>query len=201
MEIYLLRHGQSEANVLNLVCGQLDYPLTQNGIAQAATACNYLKTIGFDRVYSSSLSRAIHTVKPLMKEVDVQVYDQLMELDTGDVSHITLQELRASDARYRRPWLFPDLRHPGGETFREMIIRISAWFDIHSKSWRDGEKILIVGHEGTLRVIYLKLMGLKLDEYPDFPIGNCEQLYFMLNNGRVIEHRHLTLNGEVKINP
>lgn len=196
MELYLLRHGASVANEQMLVCGSADYPLSEKGIAQAAIARRNLEAIPFDRIYTSSLSRAIDTIAGINQHVDVLIEEQIKELDTGDVSHITLPELWASDERFRRPWRSPDLRYPGGETFREMVDRISSWFERLSRSWGNEERVLIVGHEGTLRVTYLRLMGLALDDYPDFPIGNCDLLYFELSGEHVLRHRHVALAAQ-----
>jgi broad specificity phosphatase PhoE len=196
MELYLLRHGASLANERMLVCGAADYPLSGKGIAQAVIARRKLEAIPFDRIYTSSLSRAIDTIAGMKKSAVALVVEQLKELDTGNVSHITLPELWAHDTRFRRPWLSPDLRYPGGETFREMIDRISSWYERQSLFWGRDERILVVGHEGTLRVIYFRLMGLALEDYPDFPIGNCDHLYFELSGGRVLRYLHVALAGQ-----
>lgn len=195
MELYLLRHGASVANESKLVCGAADYPLSEKGMLQAEIVRSKLRSIPFDRIYTSSLSRAIDTIAGLNQRTDLLIEEHIKELDTGDVSHITLPELWASDERFRRPWLSPDLRYPGGETFREMIDRISSWFERHSRSWGSEERVLVVGHEGTLRVIYFKLMGLVLAEYPDFPIGNCDHLYFELSDGGVLRYEHVPFSG------
>lgn|SRR5471030_1047930 len=201
MELYLLRHGTSLANERQLVCGSSDYPLSSKGVEQASRVCEELKHIPFSRIYSSPLSRAINTITGLGGDVVVSIEDQIKELNTGDVSHITLPELWASDERFRQPWLSADLRYPGGETFREMIARISQWYSNHMNGWSDDEKILIVGHEGTLRSIYLYLMSLDVANYPNFPIGNCDYLYFEISREKVLRYEHIKLkNVEGEVN-
>lgn len=201
MEIYLLRHGESEANQHKLVCGALDYPLSKTGVDQAEGICRRLSGTRFDRIYTSALQRAIKTIECLDNQPKPAIETQLNELNTGDVSNITLPQLWEMDERFRSPWLSPDLRYPGGETFREMVERISSWFEKHLQSWGITEKILIVGHEGTLRSIYLKLMGLDLNSYPNFPIGNCDYLYFALSEGRLnqFEHVHFSQQQGAKL--
>jgi broad specificity phosphatase PhoE len=149
--------------------------------------------VAFSRIYTTPLSRARDTAACIAAGSELQIESQLQELDTGDVSHITLPELWTQDARFKKPWLSPSLRYPGGETFQEMVCRITNWFDAHSKSWGADETVLIVGHEGTLRSIYMRLLGLQLHEYPDFPIGNCDYLYFYFQDGAVVNHRHVEL--------
>jgi broad specificity phosphatase PhoE len=195
MELYLLRHGESSANARQLVCGSLDFPLSKKGEEQAALICQHLSKITFNRIYVSSLSRAINTVSKLEYQAEFRIENQLKELNTGDVSYLTLPELWANDARYRKPWLSPDLRYPGGETFREMITRISNWFNTNAPQWKIDDKVLIVGHEGTLRVIHMLLQQLTIDAYPDFPIGNCDYLYYELDARTVCQHAHIALSS------
>ncbi|WP_081979790.1 histidine phosphatase family protein [Dickeya chrysanthemi] len=200
MELYLLRHGMSIANERNLVCGSSDYPLSIRGVEQASKVCKELENIAFSRVYSSPLSRAINTIAKLNNIKAPSIEEEIKELNTGDVSHITLNELWSTDERFRKPWLFPDLRYPGGETFQEMVTRISGWYHRKSSDWQDNERVLVVGHEGTLRSIYLYLMGLDISNYPDFPIGNCDYLFFKLNHASVLCYEQIKLEylgGEV----
>lgn len=190
MEIYVLRHGESTANIKNLVCGCSDFPLSDKGNMQSHKICNHLDNINFTYIYSSSLSRAINTINKLKNPSKIQIEPQIKELDTGSVSSLSLPELWEKDNRFRKPWLFPNLRYPGGETFNEMFTRISSWFDVTRKSWFENDIILIVGHEGTLRTIYSNMMNINILSYPDFPIRNCDYLHFKTtsNNKFIFEH-------------
>lgn len=178
MQLYLLRHGSSFANERHLVCGRADYPLSEAGQRQTEIVCAYLNRFAFSRIYVSPLSRARETIASLKTEAPVVVEPELLELDTGDVSELVFEDLWEIDARYRRPWTAPDLRYPGGETFGEMIARIIGWYDRTSPTWGPDDIVLIVGHEGTLRSIFLKLEKLTVQSYPTFPIGNCDFLRF-----------------------
>ena len=61
--IYLLRHGQTELNKQNLMQGQCDHPLNEQGRLQARNAGKVIRDSGlkFDRVFSSPLRRAVET--------------------------------------------------------------------------------------------------------------------------------------------
>ncbi len=82
MKLFMVRHGQTTANVGRIYSGQSDVPLTQEGREQAKALQPILSDIAFDRVYSSDLSRAIDTQclalpgrdgirTPLLREIDV----------------------------------------------------------------------------------------------------------------------------------
>ena len=196
MNIYLLRHGSTLANEKRLVCGSVDFPLSETGLKQAELACRRLNGIAFTRIYTSSLSRAKSTIDKLSRTVPVQVESEIVELDTGDASHLTFEELWEIDERYRSPWLYPYLRYPNGECFEDMVTRITAWFERTSREWARGEVILIVGHEGTLRSIFVKLFNLSISQYPVFPIGNCDYLHIRVGLDRNIHYNHVALSGQ-----
>jgi broad specificity phosphatase PhoE len=197
MEIYLLRHGVSTANERQLVCGASDYPLSEKGGQQAIDVCVHLNEISFDRIYTSPLSRAKNTIQYLDGNISPVIANEIKELNTGAVSHITLDNLWAFDIRFMRPWLTPNLRYPSGETFNEMVSRITQWYEKEIECWSDYEKILIVGHEGTLRSIYLKIFNLEMKKYPDFKIGNCDYLYFKILAGQLSDYRHIKFSDIV----
>lgn len=44
MKVYVARHGQTEWNVLNKVCGRTDIGLTQEGFQQAKELSNHIAT-------------------------------------------------------------------------------------------------------------------------------------------------------------
>ena len=62
-DLYLVRHGQTELNVQNILQGGHDSPLTARGREQAlATRAAFeARGVTFDRVYSSPLGRARRT--------------------------------------------------------------------------------------------------------------------------------------------
>ena len=58
IRIYLVRHGETEANRKGIIQGQLDTSLNETGIRQAQNVARALQTIPFKKAYSSDLSRA-----------------------------------------------------------------------------------------------------------------------------------------------
>ena len=60
---------------LQVLQGRSDYPLNENGIAQAREAAKKLNGIAFDAVYSSPLIRALQTAKIIAPNL-VPVVDQ-----------------------------------------------------------------------------------------------------------------------------
>ena len=83
--IYLIRHAQSIGNIEKRLTGRVDYPLTDEGNNQVKKLTNTLKDIHFDVAYSSPLSRAVETIKPLaeLNNLKITKEDNLSEMYFG----------------------------------------------------------------------------------------------------------------------
>jgi broad specificity phosphatase PhoE len=187
MNIFLLRHGISVSNEQRIVCGASDYPLSERGLAQAVAICAELDKLTFSRVYCSPLKRARQTIAPMKQQIAIETVPALIELDTGEVSHITVAELWAHSPRYQYQGLSPDLKYPGGECLNDMLGRVTSWFVDEQKKWVDDEAILIAGHEGTVCAILHHLLDLGISNYPTFSIGNCDYV-----------HIHIAVDGQTR---
>ena len=63
--IYIVRHGQTEANSSHSMQGRSDFPLNGKGAEQAEAVAGWMRAqgISFDAVYSSPLIRAVQTAE------------------------------------------------------------------------------------------------------------------------------------------
>lgn len=66
MKLWLVRHGETQANVDGLYSGHAPTPLTERGIQQARSLGDYLQAAPFDRVLCSELARTQHTADLLL---------------------------------------------------------------------------------------------------------------------------------------
>lgn len=65
-ELILIRHGESEWNKQNLFTGWVDVPLSEKGMEEALKAGELLRDYTFDKIYTSTLIRAIMTALLVM---------------------------------------------------------------------------------------------------------------------------------------
>jgi len=74
MKLFLIRHGESEWNKLNLFTGWTDVGLSEKGIIEANEAGFLLKenNFDFDVCYCSYLKRAINTLNIVLERMDRQ---------------------------------------------------------------------------------------------------------------------------------
>ena len=70
---YVVRHGETTANVQGIIQGQKDYPLNSNGEEQAKARARQLKSVKFDAIFSSDLVRAKRTAEIISLESKMTV--------------------------------------------------------------------------------------------------------------------------------
>jgi alpha-ribazole phosphatase len=91
----------------------------------------------------------------------VVVERDIAEQDFGEWQGKTYAELEASDAdRYKKFWIAPGTtRPPGGESFADVMMRVSRAVEGHSTSHSDAD-IVVVGHGGSIRAAVAQALGL-----------------------------------------
>ena len=95
-DLYLVRHGQTELNVQNILQGWHDSPLTARGREQAlATRAAFEERgVTFDHVYSSPLGRAQHTAELIVGEDQpAELVDDLREWHLGSLEGTSNREM------------------------------------------------------------------------------------------------------------
>lgn len=68
MRLWLIRHGETQANVDGLYSGHAPTPLTARGIEQAQNLHTLLHGVSFDLVLCSELERAQHTARLVLSD-------------------------------------------------------------------------------------------------------------------------------------
>lgn len=86
MILLVIRHGESEADLLDVHEGRADFELTERGHEQAIAMAKYVaENYRLTRIYSSTLKRAAQTARHLSDETGIAIeFDQdLMEFNNG----------------------------------------------------------------------------------------------------------------------
>jgi broad specificity phosphatase PhoE len=159
--LYLIRHGETDLNREGRFCGSTDKPLNDRGIRQVETLREPMSKIDLDRIYSSSLGRAIETAERVKNGRDIEIIpvDGLREIDCGEWETLRRDEIEARWPGEIKMWEnTPDLlRMEGGELFADVRERVSrALLDIVSRE--HGHKIAITCHLMTIQMIMITIM-------------------------------------------
>lgn len=88
MNIYIIRHGETNANKEGLLQGSSNWPLNEFGIKLAHITGEAMKGIKFDACFSSSLDRAVQTAEIILKQsgnenIEIQLDDRIKEVNMG----------------------------------------------------------------------------------------------------------------------
>lgn len=168
-EFYMVRHGESEANVRRVAAGGgLDSPLTDLGIQQAKTLASAIHHLPIkpSRVYHSPQVRAKNTAQHLNEFLKLEMVemDNLKEHMFGDWENMIWDKLRPIAEAGGNP--------PNGESYDDFASRVGN--AIHQIFTNQHEAPpIIVAHGGLFRSIG-RLYQLKTD-----PVANCALYHYV----------------------
>ncbi|MBJ3814547.1 adenosylcobalamin/alpha-ribazole phosphatase [Shimwellia pseudoproteus] len=166
MNLWLIRHGETEANVAGLYSGISETPLTPRGEQQASALRALLAPIPFDRVITSELSRAGATARLALagRDLTMQRNGQLNEMNFGHWEMRHHRDLIAEGSTEYQAWC-DDWQHvipPGGEGFQAFSQRIQQCVEaLKAESQQHTARhILLVSHKGVFGLLLAHLLGL-----------------------------------------
>lgn len=152
--IYLVRHGQSMANLLNKFAGHSDFPLSEKGVKQAELTANYFTKINVDAVYSSDLIRAYNTAKAIADKKGLTVIKNvnLREIHCGvwesaDYDDITNKYDKEFSVWQNDIWNF---QITGGESTKSLFERINNEI-INISEKHKGQAVILGTHAMAIR--------------------------------------------------
>lgn len=172
----LVRHGETAWNAEHRVQGQLDVPLNAIGFAQADAVARALATEKFSAIYSSDLSRALQTARPLAQVLEMKIFQEkdLRERHYGIFESLTYAEVKVrfpeDYARFERRE--PDYAFRSGESLRDFSARSIAVIEEIERE-NKGKNVLVVTHGGVLDKLYRFVTGLPQSAPREFGIPNC----------------------------
>jgi broad specificity phosphatase PhoE len=153
VEIYLVRHGETEWSRARRHTGRTDLPLSPVGEAEAKALGQHLRGLEVDRVLSSPMTRAVTTARLAGFGDRLETRDALLEFDYGDYEGLTTPEIRAS----RPGWdLFRD-GCPGGEAVEDAAGRAGT---LLAELAASGGRALLFSHGHQLRILAACYLGL-----------------------------------------
>jgi alpha-ribazole phosphatase len=159
--IYLVRHGQSQANAGGVTLENTIVPLTPLGESQARAIAALLPATP-QRIWSSPFKRALDTAAPYCARIGraATVRDDLREFETVDTVQLrggACQEREAVVAAY---WMKSDPDHrsgPAAETFREFHLRVARARVEFLPGLADGT--VIFGHGMWMALLCWQIWG------------------------------------------
>ena len=198
--LVLVRHGQSEWNLLGQWTGLTDVPLTDQGRDEARQAGKLLESIDLHRAYTSKLQRAQHTLDEITSHLGVELertaHPELNERDYGDLTGKNKWQVKEEHGeelfmKWRRSWDHPV---PGGETLKDVSDRVLPFYEQHILGdLRGGKNVIVTAHGNSLRALMKHLEEVADDQSHEVEIKTGEvHMYEIDANGKVL---HKTVLG------
>lgn len=173
MEIYVLRHGQTDYNVKNIYQGQSDIPLNEVGIEQAKETASKFNNIKVDVILTSPLVRAKQTAEYVSKATNVPIVIEkgLIERSFGDMEghpnreDCNIQMLSDYDRNYNIYNVEP---------IQDLFKRVYFCMDLIIERFKD-KTIVLVTHGCVTQAIECYFKGIPKDrDILSLALKNCE---------------------------
>ena len=159
--IYIVRHGQTEWNLLGKTQGHGNSDLTPKGIEQAELLADSMTKYPIDYIYSSDLGRAYQTAEIIVNKLNIEVEktEALREMNFGTWEGRIIKDIIEEDPELYKMWRNePHLaKIPQGETLSQIKERTDAFIKEINEKY-DGKHIVLVTHSLCARIMLLSFL-------------------------------------------
>ena len=173
--IYIVRHGQTDWNLIGKYQGRIDVELNEKGITQAKEIKEQLKKVKFDKVFSSPLKRAYKTAQ-IITNNPIIIDERIIEICNGKL------EVRLKSECFEMvDFTDQNENSLGIEPLPAFRKRIFNFLDEIIKRYQN-QNILVVTHAGVSIYVRCYFEGEPKDNnYSNYKLKNCEVLKYSNN--------------------
>jgi broad specificity phosphatase PhoE len=180
--IYVVRHGESEANREGRYQGRQDSPLSALGHQQAAALASTLSASRVARVISSPLGRCVETALPVAARLGVPLEcdDRVIEIAHGTWEGRLRAEVEREDTARMHAWrtMPQHVRFDGGESLADVDAR---WRSFAASRLTDADAI-VVTHDILVRLAILAATNRPLAQLWEPKAENAAYAIFEVND-------------------
>jgi len=176
LQVYLVRHGETQWNAERRIQGQSDSPLTAKGEQQAMQVATRAKELGITHIISSDLGRTRRTAEIIAQACgcDILLDPRLRELNMGVLETRNIDSLTEEEENWRRQLVngTVDGRIPEGESMQELSDRVNAALE-SCRELPQGSRPLLVSHGIALGCLVSTILGLPAWAERRLRLRNC----------------------------
>lgn len=160
MKLYLVRHGQTDWNMLDKKQGRTDVPLNETGIKQAEKLRDEIGNMKFDVCMCSPLRRAYKTAEIIVNgRCDIVVDERLIERSFGEFEGTfddEWEKLTGKADIWDRRLNFAE---KGMESSKEILARARGFLEDIKGKYPVDFNVLIVSHGALLKALHFEIVG------------------------------------------
>jgi 2,3-bisphosphoglycerate-dependent phosphoglycerate mutase len=205
--LVLVRHGQSEWNLLGQWTGLTDVKLTDEGRAEARRAGKTLEDIDLHKAYTSQLQRAKHTLDEIVDHLDRHDLERaehaaLNERDYGELTGKNKWQVKEEYGeekfmKWRRSWDHPV---PGGETLKDVSGRVLPFYEEHVlRDLKAGRNVIVAAHGNSLRALMKHLEQIEDEKSHEVEIMTGEVLVYEIGEDGSLIKKEIRLANSNKV--
>lgn len=205
--LVLVRHGQSEWNLLGQWTGLTDVNLTDEGRIEAQRAAKTLEDIDIHRAYSSELTRAKHTLDEIVNHLDKTdvertEHPELNERDYGELTGKNKWQVREEYGEekfqaWRRSWDHPV---PGGETLKDVSERVLPFYEQRIlDDLKNGKNVIVAAHGNSLRALIKHLDEVADEQSHEVEIMTGEVLVYEIDDNGTLLKKEIRVTNDKKV--
>lgn len=176
MEIYVVRHGQTDYNVKHVFQGHADIPLNEIGIEQAKETALKFEGVNVDMILVSPLQRAVQTAKYISEiaDVPITIEQRLIERCFGDMEgHPNREDWNIRMMLdYEKNYDIENI-----EPIQSLFKRIYCFLDEITEKYKD-KKVVLVTHGAVSQPIECYFNGMPsvvdYEHLEPLTLKNCE---------------------------
>ncbi|AFI92078.1 phosphoglycerate mutase GpmB [Pectobacterium parmentieri] len=177
LQVYLVRHGETEWNVARRIQGQSDSALTPRGEQQAEQVAERIRTLGITHIFTSDLGRTRQTTEIIAKSsgnCQIILEPGLRELNMGVLEARDLDSLTDEEEGWRKGLVdgTPDGRIPEGESMVDVALRMHGVLE-RCLTLPAGSRPLLVSHGMALGCLLSTVLGLPASAERRLRLRNC----------------------------
>ena len=176
LQVYLVRHGETQWNAERRIQGQSDSPLTAKGEQQAMQVATRAKELGITHIISSDLGRTRRTAEIIAQACgcDILLDPRLRELNMGVLETRNIDSLTEEEENWRRQLVngTKDGRIPQGESMLELSERMHSAL-ASCLELPQGSRPLLVSHGIALGCLVSTILGLPAWAERRLRLRNC----------------------------
>ena len=107
LQVYLVRHGETEWNLARRIQGQSDSPLTATGRLQARQVAERIKSEGITHIITSDMGRTLETAQIIASVCGCEITTEprLRELNMGVLEQRAIESLTSEEEQWRKSFI------------------------------------------------------------------------------------------------
>ena len=158
MKLFVLRHGETEENKIEIMQGNMETVLNEYGKKQAIARQKEIKDANIDIVICSPKLRTKETAALAAPEIPIKYDERLLSRNHGE-----FQGLPRNTINLKEYWnIKKNIQYEKAESMGQIFNRVSSLLNDILEHYSD-KNVLLVTHSGITRVLYYYFNGFPED--------------------------------------